>query len=96
MQFLSCFKSATQSMSAIYTADQVKEHNTSTSAWIIIDGYVYDITTFAAMHPGGELLILSFAGKDATETFYSLHRHEVIVKFQGMCIGQVKQSGVGG
>lgn len=31
--------------------------------WIIIDTTVYDIGKFAAMHPGGELLLLEYAGK---------------------------------
>lgn len=49
-------------MSQEYTRDEVKTHSTDKSAWIIIDALVYDITRFAAMHPGGELLILEYAG----------------------------------
>ena len=49
-----------------YTREQVAAHASSKSAWIIIDGLVYDISSFAALHPGGEKLILEYAGKDAT------------------------------
>lgn len=49
-----------------FTRDQVAKNCTETSAWIIIDASVYDITKFAALHPGGEMLILEYAGKDAT------------------------------
>jgi len=30
---------------------------------------VLDVTSFLSDHPGGELAILTFAGKDATEEF---------------------------
>jgi cytochrome b involved in lipid metabolism len=47
-----------------FTRQQVAEHNSEKSAWIIIDTVVYDITKFASLHPGGELLLLEYAGKD--------------------------------
>ncbi|KAI8920050.1 acyl-CoA dehydrogenase/oxidase [Powellomyces hirtus] len=59
----------------------VASHNTADSCWIIIDSNVYDVTNFLGLHPGGESIILNVAGKDATEQFYGLHRHEVMVKF---------------
>ena len=34
-----------------------------------VDGQVLDVTSFLGEHPGGELAILTFAGKDATEEF---------------------------
>lgn len=34
-----------------------------------VDGQVLDVTSFLSEHPGGELAILTFAGKDATEEF---------------------------
>jgi cytochrome b involved in lipid metabolism len=49
-----------------FTRDEVAKNSTEASAWIIIDSSVYDITKFASLHPGGELLILEYAGKDAT------------------------------
>eukprot|EP00661_Eupelagonemidae_sp_cell13_P010599 gene10599-biopygen12336 len=36
----------------------------------------YDVSKFARMHPGGERVFRSVAGKDATEAFWSLHRGE--------------------
>jgi len=45
------------------------------------------------MHPGGEQIIRQFAGTDATESFYDLHRHSVIEKYHPrLCIGKVNDS----
>jgi len=75
-----------------YTLEDVKSHNTQGNAWVIVQGDVYNISSFAAMHPGGEKLILAHAGKDATELFYSYHRHEVLIKYSKLKIGRVKDS----
>ncbi|KAL2913977.1 hypothetical protein HK105_206568 [Polyrhizophydium stewartii] len=71
------------------TRQEVAAHNTAKSAWIIVDSIVYDITNFAAMHPGGEQIILEVAGKDATEAFYSFHRQEVLNKYPRLIIGSI-------
>jgi cytochrome b involved in lipid metabolism len=73
----------------ILTRQQVAANNSEKSAWIIIDSFIYDITKFAAMHPGGELLILEYAGKDVTEEFYAYHRQEILVKYDRLKIGQI-------
>lgn len=41
----------------------VAKHNTRQSCWVIIDGFVYDVTDFLSEHPGGDSVILSYAGK---------------------------------
>lgn len=40
---------------------------------LVINDRVYDITDFVSQHPGGAI-ILSVAGKDATEFFMELHK----------------------
>lgn len=42
----------------ILTREQVKEHNKSNDAWIIIDKIVYDVSEYWRIHPGGGLGIL--------------------------------------
>ncbi|KDQ16195.1 hypothetical protein BOTBODRAFT_144637 [Botryobasidium botryosum FD-172 SS1] len=62
--------------------EEVAKHSKQGDLWVIIDSKVYDLSKFAALHPGG-LGVLSdpeVAGQDATEIFYSLHRHEVLLK----------------
>jgi len=48
---------------------------------ILVDGQVLDVTKFLGEHPGGELAILTFAGKDATEEFNMIHPPDVIGKY---------------
>ena len=42
--------------------------------------FVYDITKFLAVHPGGPKVPLMVAGDDATEVFYDMHKKDVIDK----------------
>lgn len=62
-------------------AEVAKNNDPESSFWVIIDSKVYDLTDFMAGHPGGEHVLLQHAGKDCTEEFYGLHRHEVLQKY---------------
>lgn len=42
-----------------------------------IGGYVYDVTKFEKLHPGGRAVLRMLAGEDATEQFYALHNQDV-------------------
>merc|ERR1711990_842747 len=64
-----------------YTLEEVAKHNTKESCWVVLDGKVLDVTSFLADHPGGELAILTFAGKDATEEFNMIHPPDVVGKY---------------
>ncbi|KAI0676711.1 acyl-CoA dehydrogenase NM domain-like protein [Trametes maxima] len=67
-----------------FTVEEVALHNKAGDLWIIIDSKVYDISRFVNLHPGGAgvLLAKNVAGKDATQAFFGLHRHEVLLKPQ--------------
>lgn len=56
-------------MSNVYTLDQVSEHSSSENCWLLIGGKVYDVTRFLEEHPGGDDVLLSATGKDATDDF---------------------------
>lgn len=52
------------------TADEVAQHSTRESCWVIIEGEVYDVTGFLNDHPGGASIILRYGGK-VGRLFYS-------------------------
>jgi len=51
----------------IFTEEEIAEHCTKDSLWMIIKDNVYDITAYVSSHPGGERALLKFAGRDGTE-----------------------------
>jgi len=63
------------------TKEEVAKHNSKASCWVILNDDVLDVTSFLKDHPGGELAILTFAGKDATEEFDMIHPPDVIDKY---------------
>merc|ERR1719440_1457869 len=81
--------------SGITLAD-VAKHNTKTDCWVVVDGQVLNVTSFLKDHPGGELAILTFAGKDATEEFNMIHPPDVIPKYAPYATIGALGSGGGG
>merc|ERR1719390_108812 len=70
--------------------EEVAKHNNKESCWVILHDRVLDVTKFLGDHPGGELAILTFAGKDATEEFDMIHPPDVIEKYApDSVIGQI-------
>ena len=70
-----------------FSADQVAAHATADSCWIIVNGTVYDVTSFLKSHPGGATLLLQHAGRDATAVFRTLHDHQLIAGFSELAVG---------
>lgn len=60
----------------IFTTEDVEEHTTPQSCWVTRDGKVYDVTQFLSDHPGGDDLILKYAGKDVGGVMKDSTEHE--------------------
>ncbi|CAE8631096.1 unnamed protein product, partial [Polarella glacialis] len=60
--------------------EELAEHLTEASCWVLIRGAVWDLTPFLVDHPGGAGAILEFAGRDATAVWESLHPPEVLAQ----------------
>lgn len=58
------------SKEAVFTWNEVKRHNAKNDLWIVIDGYVYDITKFQKIHPGGTKVVNFYSGQDATVRYF--------------------------
>ncbi|KAL3636192.1 Cytochrome b5 isoform A [Castilleja foliolosa] len=53
----------------LYSMEEAAQHNTNDDCWVVIDGKVYDVSSYLDEHPGGDDVLLSSAGTDATEGF---------------------------
>jgi len=77
-----------------YSIEEVAKHTSKTDCWVVVAGEVLDVTSFLSQHPGGELAILTFAGKDATEEFNMIHPPDVVPKYApDAVIGMVGDGG---
>ncbi|KAL0481719.1 cytochrome-b5 reductase [Acrasis kona] len=56
-------------MSKVFTREEVAEHNTVEDFYTIVGDYVYDMTKYVHIHPGGYQLLFKNAGKDSTKDF---------------------------
>jgi len=80
------------------TLDEVAKHTTKEDCWVVLHGEVLNVTSFLKDHPGGELAILTFAGKDATPEFDMIHPPDVIDKYLDPAarLGRIGGGGGGG
>merc|ERR1719284_2238016 len=60
---------------------EVAKHTTKGDCWVVVNGDVINVGGFLGEHPGGELAILTFAGKDASEEFNMIHPPDVVGKY---------------
>lgn len=56
-----------------YTKAAVAQHNSATSCWTIVNGSVYDLTSWIDQHLGGRDRILGICGIDGTAQFVAQH-----------------------
>eukprot|EP00732_Lithocolla_globosa_P003821 Lithocolla_globosa_v1_NODE_3226_length_1727_cov_8.259569.p1 type:complete len:549 gc:universal NODE_3226_length_1727_cov_8.259569:1676-30(-) len=70
------------------------ERPSSDKMLIAVDNFVYDITRFESLHPGGAAVLKMVAGTECTKEFYSLHNKEVMDKFHDrLCVGVLVEEG---
>ena len=53
---------------------EVAKHNNASDCWSIIDGNVYNLTSWISQHPGGQAAIKSLCGIDGSVDFHAQHR----------------------
>lgn len=58
---------------ATYTMDDVLAHSTAADCWSVVDGTVYNLTSWEGQHPGGKQVIVGMCGADGTAAFKGQH-----------------------
>lgn len=79
-----------------YTYEEVDRHNTPASYWIVIDSHVYDVTHYAARHPGGGIQ-QTFArghGTDVGKAFQEVHSAREKRMTASLLIGRIQTGSV--
>ncbi|KAI8089057.1 FMN-dependent dehydrogenase-domain-containing protein [Halteromyces radiatus] len=78
----------------VISPQEVARHNKKDDLWIILHGKIYDLTRFLPEHPGGQKIILKYAGQDATSAFDPIHPPDIIERFLApeVCLGEVDQA----
>jgi len=71
------------------TFQELKNHTTKNDAWIAIHGKVYNITKFATVHPGGDL-IYQYSGRNATDEFDAFHLPRVQNRLPAFYVGELQ------
>ncbi|VVA92513.1 unnamed protein product [Arabis nemorensis] len=56
-------------LTKLYSMEEAATHNKQDDCWVVIDGKVYDVTSYMDDHPGGDDVLLAATGKDATDDF---------------------------
>ncbi|KAJ8445136.1 hypothetical protein Cgig2_029508 [Carnegiea gigantea] len=77
------------SQSKMIPMSEVRKHNSAASAWIVVNGHVYDATGFLKDHPGGPDSILINAGTDCTEEFEAIHSDTAKKLLEDFRIGEL-------
>ena len=55
------------------STSEIKKHNTEDDCWSIVNGKVYNLTSYVQNHPGGAAVISNICGKDGTNSFTNQH-----------------------
>ena len=83
--------SQTQTSFEGITLSQISQHNSRASCWSVINGGVYDLTSWIPNHPGGEQVILSMCGVDGSAGYNGQHggRSKITAILAGFKIGEL-------
>uniref|UniRef100_A0A5B7ATB6 Cytochrome b5 heme-binding domain-containing protein n=1 Tax=Davidia involucrata TaxID=16924 RepID=A0A5B7ATB6_DAVIN len=80
-------------LTKLYSMQETSQHNSKDDCWVVIDGKVYDVSSYLDEHPGGDDVILAETGKDATDEFEDAgHSKSARELMEDFCIGELEPS----
>ncbi|WZZ21040.1 hypothetical protein YC2023_122427 [Brassica napus] len=95
MSFMPNLRREMASEKKVLGFEEVSQHNKTKDCWLIISGKVYDVTPFMDDHPGGDEVLLSSTGKDATNDFEDVgHSDTARDMMEKYYIGEIDSSTV--
>lgn len=72
---------------------EVRKHRTAADAWLVVGPTIYDVSTFAGVHPGGAEILLSCAGSDATREFREVgHSADAEATMAPLAVGTLRDA----
>uniref|UniRef100_A0A182QNA1 Cytochrome b5 heme-binding domain-containing protein n=1 Tax=Anopheles farauti TaxID=69004 RepID=A0A182QNA1_9DIPT len=73
-----------------YSLAEVAQHSKPDDVWMVIHDKVYDVTKFLSEHPGGEEVLVEYAGKEATAEFDDVgHSSDAKEQMKQFLIGEL-------
>ncbi|CAH8259670.1 unnamed protein product [Arabidopsis lyrata] len=74
----------------VLNLSELSQHSSRHDCWLLIEGKVYDVTEFLKDHPGGDDVLLSATGKDATHEFEEVgHSSSAKVMLSEFYVGDI-------
>ncbi|BGP16636.1 hypothetical protein JCM10213v2_004638 [Rhodosporidiobolus nylandii] len=77
----------------IITQAELEAHNKEEEPWFVVNGEVYDGTSFLQAHPGGAESITLVAGEDCSEDFMAIHSVDAKLRLAEFHIGTLEKTG---
>ncbi|XP_023554801.1 cytochrome b5-like isoform X2 [Cucurbita pepo subsp. pepo] len=91
--YTTLFQAATMDGRTVFTLAEVASHDNRNDCWLIIEDKVYDVTKFLEDHPGGDEVLLSSTGKDATNDFLDVgHSSAASAMMEEFYVGDIDSS----
>ncbi|XP_057543134.1 cytochrome b5 [Amaranthus tricolor] len=80
-------------LTKLVSMQEASEHNSKDDCWVVIDGKVYDVTSYLDEHPGGDDVLLTATGKDAKEEFEDVgHSQDARDMLKNYFVGEIDPS----
>ena len=87
---------ATENEIKLYSFEEVQKHKRDSGYrlgyWIVIHNKIYDVTAWLDDHPGGDEILMSYSGTDATEPWEDIgHSTEARERMKKYVIGELRE-----
>lgn len=93
MSIFSSYRDKSTIEREIPISELVHHNNEKDGYWMLINDFIYDVTDFINIHPGGHISLINSSGVDATQEYESIGHHlddGVHAKLDTYLIGKLK------